>query len=49
MLSLLKYLFAPLDSPLGENNDPQISIDFDYFGHAIRVARVINVSGEAAA
>ena len=38
-----------MNASIGENYDVQIAVNFDGFGDAIRVARVIDVAGHAAA
>lgn len=43
------YLFATKDFTLRENDDAHITIDFDDLRHTIRIARVIDVTCQAAA
>lgn len=45
----LRYLFSSSDSPIGEDDDAKVAIHFDRLGHAIRVARVVDVARQAAA
>jgi hypothetical protein len=43
------YLFAPLDSSFGKYYDTIISVNLYGFGDTIRVARVVDVSGQTPA
>jgi hypothetical protein len=45
----LSYLFAPLDSSFGKYYDTIISVNLYGFGDTIRVARVVDVSGQTPA
>ena len=41
-------LFSTGDTSLCEDDYPEVALNFYNLGHAVRVARVVNVSSEAA-